>query len=82
ILYSLFLLFSSSIPHSCLSHHTLHICCLTHCRLCTFLVSAAFFLMISSTHLYILQHSFHVYIYNILTISLSLSEKAEVASAC
>ncbi|KAH8104368.1 hypothetical protein DFH11DRAFT_1648051, partial [Phellopilus nigrolimitatus] len=45
-------------------------------------LSAAFFLIVSSTHLYILQHSFHVYIYNTLTISLSLREKAEVASAC
>ncbi|KAH8104336.1 hypothetical protein DFH11DRAFT_1648537, partial [Phellopilus nigrolimitatus] len=42
----------------------LHICRPTHSCLCTFLVSAAFFLMISSTHLYILQHSFHAYIYN------------------
>ncbi|KAH8115542.1 hypothetical protein DFH11DRAFT_1585265, partial [Phellopilus nigrolimitatus] len=69
ILYLLSLLSSSSIAHFCLSLHTLHICRLTHCRICTFLVSAAFFLKISSTHLYILQHSFHVYIYNTLSTS-------------
>ncbi|KAH8109162.1 hypothetical protein DFH11DRAFT_1628956, partial [Phellopilus nigrolimitatus] len=67
ILYLLSFLSSSSIPHSCLSLHTLHICRPTHHRVYTLLVSAAFFLIVSSTHLYILQHSFHVYIYNTLT---------------